>query len=303
MSFRRALVLTPLVLAMLAAVPALAQTATEPQADPAAAPATEPATTPAQPAATAPASDAARQQAPSDPAQAAAPATAAPATSEANDTGAAAAPPPPATAAMHGPLFGDASAGEGKAAVCSACHGMGGSSSGAMYPKLAGQNEAYIARQLQLFKTQQPQNPIMMPFAAPLSPQDMHDLGAFFATHSPTSGVADEALLERGQALYRGGDVTRGIPACMACHGPDGRGMAGAGFPQLAGQWADYVSAKLLEWKGGTTWGTDVNAQIMPAIAQAMSEADIAAVSSYVEGLHTAAAAAAKTAGTTAAPK
>lgn len=194
----------------------------------------------------------------------------------------------PAETAASGLLLGDAKAGETKAAVCGACHGMDGNATDKQYPKVAGQNEAYIARQLGLFKTQKRQNPIMMGFAAPLSTQDMHDIGAFFATKNSLPGVADEKLLERGQALYRGGDAQLGVPACMACHGPDGHGMAGAGYPQLAGQWADYVTAKLKDWKGGTTWGDDASAKIMPQIAKQLGEADIAALASYVEGLHTA---------------
>jgi cbb3-type cytochrome c oxidase subunit III len=194
----------------------------------------------------------------------------------------------PAPAEHGGPVLGDAKAGEAKAAVCGACHGTDGNSSDKQYPKLAGQNEAYIARQLELFKTQKRQNPIMLGFAAPLSTQDMHDLGAYFATKSPLPGVADEKLVERGQALYRGGDAQLGVPACMACHGPDGRGMAGTGFPQLSSQWTDYVAAKLKDWKNGTSWGEDANAKIMPAIAQKLSESDINALASYIEGLHTA---------------
>ena len=190
--------------------------------------------------------------------------------------------------AHAGPLFGDAKAGESKAAACGACHGMDGNPSDKRYPKLAGQNEAYIARQISLFKSQKRQNPIMMGFAATQSDQDMHDIGAYFAGKASIPGVADDKLVERGQALYRGGDSKLGVPACMACHGPDGRGMAGAGFPQLAGQWTDYVATKLKEWKAGTTWGDDANAKVMPTIAQKLSDADITALASYVEGLHTA---------------
>jgi cytochrome c553 len=198
--------------------------------------------------------------------------------------------PAAAEAGAHaaGPMFGDTKAGESKATACGACHGMDGNSADKQYPKLAGQNEAFIARQLALFKTQKRQNPIMMGFAAQLSEQDMHDVGAYFATKASLPGVADEKLLDRGQALYRGGDATLGVPACMACHGPDGRGMAGAGYPQLAGQWADYVQAKLKDWKAGTTWGDDANAKIMPEIARHLGDQDIAALASYVEGLHTA---------------
>lgn len=204
-----------------------------------------------------------------------------------------AAAPAPAAAEATKPaasvIVGDAKAGQGKAAVCGACHGMDGNPTDKQYPKLAGQNEAYIARQITLFKTMKRQNPIMMGFAATLSEQDMHDIGAYFASKTALPGVADAKLVAAGQAIYRGGDLKLGVPACMACHGPDGRGMAGTGFPQLGGQWTDYVAAKLKEWKSGTTWGDDPMAKIMPAIAQGLTEADINAVASYVEGLHTAA--------------
>lgn len=192
--------------------------------------------------------------------------------------------------APAGFLIGDAKAGEGKTTACGACHGMDGNSSDKTYPKLAGQNEAYIVRQLGLFKAQKRQNPVMMPFIGNLSAQDEHDIGAFFAGKAPLAGVADEKLLTRGQSLYRGGDAALGVPACMACHGPDGRGMAGAGYPQLAGQWADYIQAKLKDFKAGTTWGDDGNAKIMPEIAKHLGDNDIAALASYVEGLHPAAA-------------
>ena len=66
--------------------------------------------------------------------------------------------------------------------------------------------------------------------------------------------------------------------------------MAGAGYPQLSGQWADYVQAKLKDFKSGTSWGDDVNAKIMPEIAKHLGDSDIAALASYVEGLHSAAA-------------
>lgn len=222
--------------------------------------------------------------------------TAAFAQAPANDAAPAQAPSPAAAPAAAEPAnpagavtFGDAKAGEGKAAVCGACHGMDGNPTDKQYPKLAGQNEAYIARQLTLFKTMKRQNPIMLGFAAALSEQDMHDVGAYFASKTALPGVADDKLVAAGQAIYRGGDLKLGVPACMACHGPDGRGMAGTGFPQLGGQWTDYVATKLKEWKSGTTWGDDPMAKIMPAIAQGLTEADINAVASYVEGLHTAA--------------
>ncbi|UGB38315.1 c-type cytochrome [Frateuria soli] len=181
---------------------------------------------------------------------------------------------------------GDVAAGQGKAAACGACHGMDGNSTDAQYPKLAGQHESYIVRQLTHFKAGQRQNPIMMGMAAPLSEQDMHDLGAYFASKQSLPGVADAALVEHGEKLFRQGDAERGIPACMACHSIDGRGNPGAAYPQLTSQHAQYVEKTLKAWHDGTTWGEDAQSRIMPAIAKKLDDKDIAALSSYVEGLH-----------------
>jgi cytochrome c553 len=215
---------------------------------------------------------------------ASAPAAAATAAAPASAASTAAAAAPATAAAPVKP--GDVAAGQAKAAVCGACHGMDGNSAVAMYPKLAGQSEAYIARQLADFKAGVRQNPIMMGMAAPLSPQDMHDLGAYFASKTVTPGVADQALVEHGQTLFRQGDATRGIPACMACHSIDGRGNPGASYPQLTGQHAQYVQTTLKAWHDGTVWGKDARAQIMPAIAKQLDDKDIAALASYLEGLH-----------------
>ncbi|TPG06470.1 cytochrome c4 [Rhodanobacter glycinis] len=215
----------------------------------------------------------------------AAPAAAATAAVPASAT-TAAAPATPVVEAAAKP--GDATAGQAKAAVCGACHGMDGNSSDAQYPKLAGQSEQYIVRQLTDFKAAKRQNPIMMGMAAPLSQQDMHDVGAYFASKTPLPGVADQALVEHGQTLFRQGDATRGIPACMACHSIDGRGNPGAKYPQLTSQHAQYIQATLKSWHDGTTWGDDAQSQIMPAIAKQLSADDIAALASYIEGLHSA---------------
>ncbi|GAB3780082.1 c-type cytochrome [Dyella agri] len=181
---------------------------------------------------------------------------------------------------------GDAAAGQGKAAACGACHGMDGNSTDPQYPKLAGQSEQYIVHQLENFKSSKRQNPIMLGMATPLSEQDMHDVGAYFASKTALPGVADQALVEHGQQLFREGDVKRGIPACMACHSIDGRGNPGAMYPQLESQHAQYIQATLKAWHDGTSWGTDAHSQVMPAIAQKLSTDDIAALASYVEGLH-----------------
>ncbi|GAB2567963.1 cytochrome c4 [Dyella jejuensis] len=183
---------------------------------------------------------------------------------------------------------GDAAAGQGKAAACGACHGMDGNSTDPQYPKLAGQHELYIAHQLHNFKSGARQNAIMLGMATPLSDQDMHDIGAYFASKQSLPGVADQALVEQGQKLYREGDPERGIPACMACHSIDGRGNPGAMYPQLTSQHAQYVEAKLKDFHDGVSWGTDAHAQIMPLIAKKLDPQDIAAIASYIEGLHVA---------------
>ena len=185
-------------------------------------------------------------------------------------------------------IVGDAKAGESKAAACGACHGPDGNSPTNQYPKIAGQQADYIARQLALFKSKQRDNPVMLGFAAPLKPEDMHDLGAFFASKSSLPGVADQKLVARGEALYRGGNKDNGTPACMACHGPDGRGNPGAGYPQLGGQYADYVGAKLKDFVAGKGYGSDDKGQIMVTVAKGLNDQDIAALSSYIEGLHAA---------------
>ncbi len=183
---------------------------------------------------------------------------------------------------------GNAAAGKAKSTVCAACHGMDGNSTDPQYPKLAGQQATYIFRQLELFKSGVRKNPIMLGMAMSLNPQDMADLAAYFSSQKIMPGVADPKEIAVGQAIYRGGDRATGVPACMACHGPDGLGNPGAVYPHLAGQHARYVDAVLTAWHGGDSWGTDTHASIMPTIARKLTTAQIAAVSSYVAGLHTA---------------
>lgn len=183
---------------------------------------------------------------------------------------------------------GDASAGQAKAAVCGACHGLDGNSSIPLYPKLAGQSEQYIVHQLNNFKSGKRQNPIMLGMATPLSEQDMQDIAAYFASQKTVPGVADQALVGRGELLFRQGDPQHDVPACMACHAMDGSGNPGSMYPHLAGQHAQYVQATLKAWHDGTSWGTNAHARIMPTIAKHLDDADIAALASYLEGLHSA---------------
>ncbi len=182
---------------------------------------------------------------------------------------------------------GNAQAGQSKAAACAGCHGADGNSPSDAFPKIAGQHEEYIARQLALFKNGGRQNALMAGMAAALSEQDMADLGAYFEGQVIQPGAADEDKVALGEALYRGGDAQAGVPACMACHGPAGKGNGPAGYPALGGQYAGYIAARLKDFRNGTVWGKGEQANtIMASVAAGLSDEQIEALASYIQGLH-----------------
>lgn len=180
---------------------------------------------------------------------------------------------------------GDAEAGKTKAQVCFSCHGVNGISTNPAWPKLAGQHASYIAKQLGDFKAGTERNdPLMMAQVAPLSPQDMEDLAAFFAKQKPSQGSAEEAKLARGEQIYRGGKSATGVSACMACHGPSGAGNPAAKYPMVSGQHAQYLIKALKDFRSGTRKNDP--GKMMQNIAERMTDADIEAVASYMQGLH-----------------
>lgn len=180
---------------------------------------------------------------------------------------------------------GNADAGKAKAAACTACHGPGGNSTNPEWPRLAGQSEAYTVSQLKAFKDGSRANPLMAGQVAGLSEQDMKDIAAYFFAQQPLTGAASPDLAEAGQTLYRAGDAERGIPACMGCHGPKGEGNAAAAYPRIAGQHADYSAAQLRIYRDGARKGTD-KARMMSDVARKLTDEEIAAVASYLSGLH-----------------
>ncbi|NVK25299.1 MAG: cytochrome c, partial [Gammaproteobacteria bacterium] len=115
---------------------------------------------------------------------------------------------------------GDIDAGKQKSATCVACHSVDGNSAISMYPKIAGQHSEYIYKQLKEFKSGDRKDPVMAGMVAALSDQDMKDLAAYFSSQTMSAGETPEDVVEAGELLYRGGDMERGIPACIACHGP-----------------------------------------------------------------------------------
>jgi cytochrome c553 len=182
---------------------------------------------------------------------------------------------------------GDAIAGQAKAAVCAACHGMDGNSVVPNWPKIAGQHSDYLERQLILIKSGDRPVPEMVGIAMGLSEQDMADLAAYFSTQTISAGLTDETLRASGELLYRSGNTDTDVPACMACHGPAGEGNPLAGYPSVAGQHAVYSEKMLNGFRSGTTWGPDdSSSKIMTGVANRLTDAEIKAVASYMQGLH-----------------
>jgi cytochrome c553 len=179
---------------------------------------------------------------------------------------------------------GNVAAGQAKAAVCAGCHGADGNGGAdPLWPKLAGQDPDYIAKQLADFKSGARKDPIMAGMAAGLSPADMKNIGAYYASLKPKPGAARDAqLAKQGEKVYRGGDAKMGVSACMSCHGPSGHGIPPR-FPKVSGQNAAYTRKQMLAFKSGTRANDD---EIMTRIAFRMSEQEIKAVSEYMAGLH-----------------
>ena len=173
--------------------------------------------------------------------------------------------------------------------VCAACHGPDGNSPASANPSLAGQPAQYITLQLTHFKAGIRQNPIMQPMAAPLSDAEMEALGVFFSQQKPKPQTAkDASTVHVAQQLYRGGDLATDVPACSACHQPNGVGTP-KNYPRLAGQHSDYTYAQLTAFKSGQRGndkeGKDVNGRVMGSIASRLSDAQMKAVADYVAGL------------------
>lgn len=207
----------------------------------------------------------------------------------------------PLAGAVETATWGDPKAGQQKAGACAACHGLDGNPATPAYPRLAGMPERYVAQQLALFKSHERVTgmaSVMYPIAEVLSAQDMRDLGAWFQTQKAGAGIADDTAIatgpfagrkyyEIGEQLFHSGDKVRGIPACMACHGPAGQGNPGPAYPALAGQEAAYAKRRLEEYRVGTgAPATYKNFHIMASIAKQLTDEEIGSLASYVQGLH-----------------
>ena len=180
---------------------------------------------------------------------------------------------------------GDAKAGQTKSAMCGACHGADGNSAAPNFPKLAGQGERYLLKQMNDIKSGNRNVLEMTGLLTNMSEQDMADIAAYFASQNMGVGAADPALVKAGEALYRGGKLAEGMPACTGCHSPNGAGNDAAGFPQLGGQHAQYVAKQLTDFREGNRTN-DGDSMMMRSVAAKLSNKDIQAISSYIQGLH-----------------
>ena len=188
---------------------------------------------------------------------------------------------------------GDAEAGKAKTAVCAGCHGADGNSMVPSFPKLAGQVAAYTVKQLNDMKSGAREVPQMAAFLPGLSDQDIADIAAYYEAQAPKVGKADPQLVELGQKIYRAGNAESGVTACAGCHGSNGKGMPAAGFPLLSGQHADYIESQLKAFRAagrgdekGPYRTNDGEGMMMRATAARLTDSEIKALSSYINGLY-----------------
>jgi cytochrome c553 len=197
------------------------------------------------------------------------------------------------TGGAPAPPFDNGSVQDGatKSAVCSSCHGPNGNSVNPDWPRLAGQSAVYIAEQLKLFRAGVRDNPVMKPLAASLSDKDISDLAVYYEAQTPAGLEADPSYWQAGEALYRRGDRARNIPACVACHGPVGRGNLAAGYPALRAQQSVYVVKQLNDYASGARYTGPKPAQasrngvMMFTVAKRLTPDDMRNVASYVQGI------------------
>ncbi len=179
---------------------------------------------------------------------------------------------------------GDAEAGKGKVDSCASCHAADGNSAIPANPKLAGQGEKYLLKQLRDIKDGSRPIALMVGQLDSLNDQDLADIAAYYAAQTQTDGAAQQEWVELGEEVYRNGNHERGIASCMGCHGPAGAGNAPAGYPRLAGQHAEYIAQQLRAFSVGERQN-DGEAKTMRDIAERMNENEIKAVASYIAGL------------------
>lgn len=190
-----------------------------------------------------------------------------------------------ATLALLGAAGGTAPAAAHELArtVCAACHGADGNSVAPTFPRLAGLQPEYIAKQLQDYLAGKRKSDVMAPMLVQVNAADIPALAAYFAGLKPGPGTkpADEKLAAAGKALYEDGNTATGVPACAGCHQEGGVGNER--YPRIAGQHGAYTTAQMTAFKTGAR--TNDRARVMRAVAERLSEQEIAALAEYLAGL------------------
>ena len=179
----------------------------------------------------------------------------------------------------------DAERGKALTMVCTACHGQDGNSTVGTYPNIAGQNEQYLLKQMLDIKAKVRSAPLMMGMLDNLGEQQLKDIAAYYSEQKVNVGSVDPELVELGETIYRSGIKRKKIAACSACHAPDGSGNGPAVFPVLNGQWPEYTVAQLKAFRSGERQN-DGDARMMRITSMDLSDDEIAAVASYLFGLH-----------------
>ena len=170
---------------------------------------------------------------------------------------------------------------------CAACHGDNGISVNPVWPKLAGQNPKYLASQLYEFRKGvdgNRNNAVMYGIAVTLSDSDIEDLSAYYASLKSNVGLTQDKYLELGRDMYRGGNMDIKIQACISCHGPNGQGNHAAAIPMLSGQHSQYTYQQLKNFQSSMR-SNDYN-KMMRNIVHRMTDEEMKAVASYIEGLY-----------------
>jgi len=179
---------------------------------------------------------------------------------------------------------GDPAIGKSTAVICIGCHGSDGNSSNPAYPKLAGQGQKYLMKQLTDFKSGARQESHMSSMVEAIDKADIANLAAWFASHKTATGSYDKGLARQGKTIFHNGIDRKNIAACDGCHGEDGRGNPAVSFPSLAGQHPEYISRMLAAFRSKQRHND--NGEMMRNIAAGLSNEEIEAVAHYVASLN-----------------
>jgi cytochrome c553 len=178
----------------------------------------------------------------------------------------------------------DIQAGKSKSVACAGCHGTDGNSASGTWPSLAGQHASYLVKQLKDYKSGSRVNSTMQGMAGILATEaDLQDVAAYYQSQKLKPVKFDDKLIAKGESIYRGGITEISVPACMACHGPDGAGNAPAAWPSLKGQQPDYIVSQLKKFRDGTR--ANDTGKTMRNVAARMSDTEMMAVAAYIAGI------------------